>query len=374
MVPAVVGSLARLGLSVIVEKGAGVAAGFPDEAYAARAARIASRAEVLSTDIVLGVRAPGTEDLEDPSTLAALRPDQVVIGTARALDAPEGVGRVADRGVTLFAIELLPRISRAQTMDVLSSQATVAGYKAVLVAAERLPKMFPLLTTAAGTVTPARVLVVGAGVAGLQAIATARRLGAVVEGYDVRPAAAEQIASLGARVVSLDADAGAEESTGYARAMDDAFYERQRDQLGAVVDRSDVAITTAMVPGRRAPVLVSADAIGRMRPGSVVVDLAAGQGGNCEPTEPDREVQVGGAVVLGPTNLPATIPFHASQMLAKNLANFTALLIRDGRIAVDTDDEILRGTLAARDGRIVHPAILERLGREADVPLGRPDP
>jgi NAD(P) transhydrogenase subunit alpha len=374
MVPAVVGSLARLGLSVIVEKGAGVAAGFPDEAYAARAARIASRAEVLSTDIVLGVRAPGTEDLEDPSTLAALRPDQVVIGTARALDAPEGVGRVADRGVTLFAIELLPRISRAQTMDVLSSQATVAGYKAVLVAAERLPKMFPLLTTAAGTVTPARVLVVGAGVAGLQAIATARRLGAVVEGYDVRPAAAEQIASLGARVVSLDADAGAEESTGYARAMDDAFYERQRDQLGAVVDRSDVAITTAMVPGRRAPVLVSADAIGRMRPGSVVVDLAAGQGGNCEPTEPDREVQVGGAVVLGPTNLPATIPFHASQMLAKNLANFTALLIRDGRIAVDTDDEILRGTLAARDGRIVHPAILERLGRDADVPLGRPDP
>jgi NAD(P) transhydrogenase subunit alpha len=262
----------------------------------------------------------------------------------------------------LFALELLPRITRAQSMDVLSSQATVAGYKAILVAAERLPKMFPMLTTAAGNVTPARVLVLGAGVAGLQAIATGRRLGAVVEAYDVRPAAAEQIHSLGARVIELPLDdEAAEGAGGYARAMDETFYARQRELLAPVVARSDVVVSTAMVPGSPAPALVGTRAIEAMAPGSVVVDLAAPQGGNCEPTVPDGEVIVGGASVLGPTNLPATVPFHASQMFAKNIASFVALVANDGRVAFDPGDEILAATLVARDGRVVHPAVAERL-------------
>jgi NAD(P) transhydrogenase subunit alpha len=375
MVPAVVGSLTRLGLSAVVETGAGEGAGFPDGAFAARGATVASRAEVLGADVLLCVRVPGTGAAADPAGVDELRPGTIVIGTARPLDDPGSVERLAERGVALFALELLPRITRAQAMDVLSSQATVAGYKAAVIAADRLPKMFPLLTTAAATVTPSRVLVVGAGVAGLQAIATARRLGAVVEGYDVRPAAAEQIASLGAKVVELDVGAEAEETSGgYARAMDEAFYERQRELLGAVVARSDVLITTAMVPGRRAPVLVSTEAVGRMAPGSVVVDLAALQGGNCEPTQADREVLVGRTLVLGPTNLPAAAPFHASQMFAKNVANFTALLVGDGRFTLDVDDEIVRETLAARDGTVVHPAILERLGRDQAVPMTQADP
>jgi proton-translocating NAD(P)+ transhydrogenase subunit alpha len=363
-VPGTIGSLTRLGLSVLVERGAGAGAGFPDEQFAARGALVIDRETVMGADILLGVRAPGTEEPPDPATLKALRPGQVVVGTARPLDAPEGSARVAERGATLFALELLPRITRAQSMDVLSSQATVAGYKAVLIAADRLPKMFPLLTTAAGTVTPARVLVVGAGVAGLQAIATGRRLGAVVEAYDVRPAAAEQIHSLGARVVELALDAGeAEGAGGYARAMDEAFYARQRELLAPVVARCDVVVTTAMVPGAAAPVLISTSAIEGMAPGSLVVDLAAPQGGNCEPTVPDTEVKVGGAVVLGPTNLPSAVPFHASQMFAKNAASFIAVLITDGRVTLDTDDEIVAATQVARDGRVVHPAVAERLGR-----------
>jgi NAD(P) transhydrogenase subunit alpha len=321
------------------------------------------RATALRADVLLGVRAPGTEQPPDPDTLAALRPGQIVVGTARPLDEPECAARVAERGATLFALELLPRITRAQAMDVLSSQATVAGYKAVLVAADRLPKMFPLLTTAAGTITPARVLVVGAGVAGLQAIATGRRLGAVVEGYDVRPAAAEQIHSLGARVVELAMETeGAEGAGGYAREMDEAFTARQRELLAPLVARADAVVTTAMVPGAPAPKLVSASAIEGMAPGSVVVDLAAPQGGNCEPTVPDQEVTVGGTVVLGPTNLPSAVPFHASQMFAKNVAGFVGLLASGGRVAVDLEDEILSATLVARDGHLTHPVVVERLG------------
>jgi NAD(P) transhydrogenase subunit alpha len=373
VVPSVVGSFTRLGLSVLVERGAGTEAGFPDEAYLARGARVVPRSEVLGADAVLGIRAPGTDETVGGETLEALRPGQIVVGTARPLDAPERAARVARRGAMLFALELVPRITRAQAMDVLSSQATVGGYKAVILAADRLPKMFPLLTTAAGTVTPARILVLGAGVAGLQAIATARRLGAVVEGYDIRPAAAEQIKSLGARVVELALEADVVEgSGGYARALGEAFSARQRELLAPVVARSDVVVATAMVPGAPAPVLVTASAIEGMAPRSVVVDLAAPQGGNCEPTVPDREVTVGGAVVLGPTNLPAMVPYHASQMFAKNLANFTALLVRDGRFVIDTEDEIVHQTLVTEDGEVVHPAVAERLAAgAAQGPKGR---
>ena len=373
LVPGSVAQVARAGLEVRVQSGAGAAAGFPDDAYASHGARVVSREEALASDVLLGVRALGTEDPPDPGTVDALRPGQVVIGLARPLDAPEAVRLLADRGVVLFALELLPRITRAQSMDVLSSQATVAGYKAVLLAADRLPKMFPLLTTAAGTVTPARVLVIGAGVAGLQAIATAHRLGAVVQGYDIRPAAAEQIASLGGRVVELPVEAGeAEGAGGYARAMDEAFYARQRELLAPIVAGCDVLICTAMVPGSPAPKLVPGEAVERMAPGSIVVDLAAPQGGNCERTVPDLEVSVGGALVLGPTNLPSTVPMHASQMFSKNVANFVDVLAHEGRIVIDPQDEIVAATLVASGGRVVLPAVAERLREPVSAEEGRP--
>ena len=362
LVPGSIGQLTRAGLEVRVQSGAGAAAGFPDETYASHGALVVSREEALAADVLLCIRALGTEDPPDPGGLEGLRAGQVVIGLARPLDAPEAAKALADRGVALFALELMPRITRAQSMDVLSSQATVAGYKAVVVAADRLPKMFPLLTTAAGTVTPARVLVIGAGVAGLQAIATAHRMGAVVQGYDIRPAAAEQIASLGGRVVELPVEAGeTETSGGYARVMDEAFYAKQRELLTPIVAGCDVVICTAMVPGSPAPVLVSGDAVERMAPGSIVIDLAAPQGGNCERTVPDLEVTVGGATVLGPTNLASAVPFHASQMFSKNVANFVDVIVGEGRLAVDREDAIVGATLVTADGRVVLPAVADRL-------------
>ena len=258
-------------------------------------------------------------------------------------------------------------------MDVLSSMATVAGYKAVLLAAERLPRMFPMLMTAAGTVTPARVLVVGAGVAGLQAIATARRLGAVVEGYDVRPAVREQVQSLGARFVDLPLEsAGSEDAGGYARRQDEAFLARQRATMTRVVTHSDVVITTALVPGEPAPVLITGDMIARMAPGSVIVDLAAERGGNCEPTRPGETVVVGGVTILAPLHLAATVPHHASQMYSKNITTFLLHLVKDGALRLDLDDEITRETLVARGGEVVHPRIRAALGRTASAPTGRP--
>ena len=373
LVPGSVGQLIRAGIDVRVQSGAGAAAGFPDETYASHGARVVSREEALAADVLLCVRALGTEDPPDPGAVEALHPGQVVVGLARPLDAPEAVKLLAERGVALFALELMPRITRAQSMDVLSSQATVAGYKAVLVAADRLPKMFPLMTTAAGTVTPARVLVIGAGVAGLQAIATAHRLGAVVQGYDIRPAAAEQIASLGGRVVELPVEAGeTETSGGYARAMDEAFYAKQRELLTPIVAGCDVVICTAMVPGSPAPKLVPGEAVEHMSPGSIVIDLAAPQGGNCERTVPDLEVTAGGATVLGPTNLASAVPFHASQMFSKNVANFVDVIVRDGRLTIDPQDEIVAATLVARDGRVVLPAVAERLGEPVSAEEGRP--
>jgi len=373
LVPGSIGQLARAGIEVRVQSGAGAAAGFPDETYASHGASVVSREEALASDVLLCIRALGTEDPPDPGALEGLRAGQVVIGLARPLDGPEAVKALAERGVALFALELMPRITRAQSMDVLSSQATVAGYKAVVLAADRLPKMFPLLTTAAGTVTPARLLVIGAGVAGLQAIATAHRLGAVVQGYDIRPAAAEQIASLGGRVVELPVEAGeTETSGGYARAMDEAFYAKQRELLTPIVAGCDVVICTAMVPGSPAPKLVPGEAVEHMAPGSIVIDLAAPQGGNCERTVPDLEVTAGGATVLGPTNLASAVPFHASQMFSKNVANFVDVIVHDGRLTIDTQDEIVAATLVAHDGRVVLPAVAERLGEPVSAEEARP--
>ncbi len=365
LVPALVPTLAKAGLEALIEAGAGEAAGYPDAAYRERRAGIAGRrAEVFaSADVILQVRALGANPEAGRSDLALLRPDQVVIGLGEPLGAPEAAKELAERGVTAFALELLPRITRAQAMDALSSMATVAGYKAALLAAEALPRMFPMLMTAAGTLAPARVLVVGAGVAGLQAIATARRLGAVVEAYDVRPAVKEQVESLGAKFVELPLPAReAEDAGGYARALGEEFYRRQREVMTRVVAGSDVVITTAMVPGEKAPVLITGEMVAGMGPGSVIIDLAAERGGNCELTRPDETVVEHGVTILGPTNLPATVPYHASQMYAKNISTFLLHLVKDGTLVFNLEDEITRETLLTRGGEVVHPRVRKALG------------
>lgn len=363
LVPVVVPVLRKLGLDVIVETGAGVEAGFTDQAYSDQQATIGTRTDALSADIVACVRtggaSPGSDDLR------ALRPGQVVIGFADPLGDTGPLTAFADRGVSLIAMELVPRLTRAQNMDALSSMATIAGYKAVLVAAGALPRMFPMLNTAAGTVTAARVLVIGAGVAGLQAIASARRLGARVEAYDVRPAVKEQIQSLGAKFVELPIEAAAaQDAGGYATAQDEAFYARQRELLHKTVAGSDVVITTAAVPGKRSPVLVTNDMVLAMPPGSVIVDLAAERGGNVEGTRPDETTVVGGVTIFGPTNIAATVPYHASQMYARNVAALLQHLVRrqkgsDGKatgpaeLNLNLSDEITRDVLVTYEGRIV---------------------
>ena len=363
-VPAVVPALTKAGLDVLLEPGAGAAAGFPDADYVEKGAALAAdRAHLFATaDTVLQVRALGANPDAGRADLELMRPGQVVVGLSEPLGAPAAARDLAGRGVTAFSMELIPRITRAQSMDALSSMATIAGYKAVLVAAEALPRMFPMMMTAAGTVTPARVFVVGAGVAGLQAIASARRLGAKVEAYDVRPAVKEQVESLGASFVDLPLDtAGSEDAGGYAKAQDEAFYARQREMMGRVVAGSDVVITTALIPGRPAPVLVTDEMVAGMTPGSVVVDLAAERGGNVEPSRPDEVVTAHGVTVLGPTNLPSTVPYHASQMYARNVSALLLHLVRDGAVALDPDDEITAGTLVSRDGEVVHPRVRELL-------------
>ncbi len=367
LVPGVVPLLAKAGLDVLVEPGAGDAAGFTDAAYREKGARMVPRAELFGTaDIVVQVRAAGAAGDSVQADLPRLRPDQIVVAMAEPLGAADRLAAYAERRVRLFALELLPRITRAQSMDVLSSMATIAGYKAVLLAAAALPRMMPMLMTAAGTVTAARVFVVGAGVAGLQAIASARRMGAVVEAYDVRPAVKEQVQSLGARFVELALEtANAEDKGGYARAQDEAFYQRQREMMQRVVAASDVVITTAVIPGKKAPVLVTAAMVAGMAPGSVVVDLAAERGGNCELTRPDQTVVEHGVTILGPTNLPSTVPYHASQMYAKNVATFLLHLAPGGKLAIDPDDQIARETLVTSGGEIVHPRIREILGLPA---------
>ncbi len=364
LVPAQVPVLARAGVEVAVQAGAAAEAGVPDEAYAERGARVVpTREEVFrAADVIAAVRVAGANPEAGRADLALLRRGQVVIGFAEPLSEPRAAEDLSRTGASLLAMELVPRITKAQAMDALSSMATVAGYKAVLLAAGALPRLFPMLTTAAGTLQAARVFVVGAGVAGLQAIATARRLGAVVEAYDVRPAVREQVQSLGARFVDLALDTGgAEGSGGYAREMGEDFLRRQREGMAHVAAQADVVVTTAAVPGKRAPVLITREMVEGMRPGSVVVDIAAERGGNCEVSRPGETVTHAGVTVLAPLNLPATVPFHASQMYSKNIATVVLHLVKDGRVVLDPDDEITAAMLVARDGQVVHPVVREAL-------------
>jgi len=363
LVPAAVAPLKKAGLEVAVESGAGLAAGFPDDAYRAAGAVIVSRDEAFAADCLLAVRTAGACGDGWCHDRDRLRAGVIVVGLCDPLSTPAACREAAERGATLFALELVPRITRAQSMDVLSSQANIAGYRAVLVAATHLPRILPMMTTAAGTITPAKVLVLGAGVAGLQAIATARRLGAQVSAYDVRPAVKEQVQSLGAKFVELPLETGSSETVGgYAKAMGEEFYAKQRELLGKVVAESDVVVCTALIPGQKAPVLVTAEMVRRMKPGSVVVDMAAERGGNCEGSRPDETVVVDGVTILGPTNLAADVAGHTSQLYAKNVVTFLAHLVKCGLPSLAVDDEIVRDTLVATAGQVVHPRIRETLG------------
>ena len=371
LVPAAVSTIIKNGLDVSLESGAGVAAGFPDQAYADNGASIApGRAKLFdAADVVVQVRAGGANPDRAHADLDLLRAEQVVIAFFEPLAEPEALVPLAERRISTLAMELMPRITRAQSMDALSSMATVAGYKAVLMAADALNRMFPMLMTAAGTIAPARVFVVGAGVAGLQAIATARRLGAVVSAYDIRPAVKEQVESLGARFVELEIEAGdAEDTSGYAKTMDEAFYRRQGELMAQAVAEANVVITTAAVPGKKAPILITDEMVAAMQPGSVVVDLAAERGGNCELTRPGKTVTAHDVTVVGPLNLPSSAPYHASQMYARNVTTFLLHLIDDDSIHLDTDDQITRETLLTHDGRIVHPQIQALLDASASAP------
>ncbi len=362
LVPAVIPSLAKAGMEVAVEGGAGVQAGYTDAAYAEKGAKIlADRGAVFgAADVVVQVLCYGSNDRTGKADLPLFRRGQALIGFLRPLGSREVVEEIAATGVTSFAIELMPRITRAQSMDALSAMATVSGYKAVLIAADTLPRFFPMLTTAAGTITPARVLILGVGVAGLQAIATAKRLGAVVSAYDVRPAVKEQVQSLGARFVELPIEAkDAQDARGYATAQDEAFYAKQRELMGRVIAENDVVITTAVVPGKKAPVLVTAEMVRGMAPGSVIVDLAAERGGNCELTRSGETIIAHGVTIIGLINLASTVPYHASQLYARNAATFLLHMVKDGKLGIDLKDEIIRETLVTQGGEVVNARVRE---------------
>ena len=358
LVPDGVRALAKAGLELRVEAGAGAEAGCSDADYQAAGARVENdRATLLAAaDLVLGVNPP------DDATIARLREGVALVALLRPLDEPARAQALAVRRVTAFSLELVPRITRAQAMDVLSSQATLAGYRAVLVAATRLPRIFPMLVTAAGTISAARAFVIGAGVAGLQAIATAKRLGAIVEAYDTRAAAAEQIQSPGARFVTFELEVkDAQDAGGYAKAQSEDFYTKQRSFMAVQAARADLVITTALVPGRRAPVLLDEAGVRGMKPGSVVVDLAAPNGGNCACTKPGEDVVVNGVHVLGPTNLASDVPVDASRMFSRNVVNFVSHLVKEGKLALDLADEITQGALVAHGGEVVNAAVRQQL-------------
>ena len=368
LVPSVVPSLIKGGMEVFIESRAGEQAGYPDSAYVEKGGKIAdSREQVFQiVDCILQVRLLGANLHEGKADLPGFRKGQMLVGIAEALSHPQSVQDLAAREVTSFALELMPRITRAQSMDILSSMGTVAGYKAVVMAANTLPKMFPMLMTAAGTVTPAKVLIIGAGVAGLQAISVARRLGAAVQAYDIRPAVKEQILSLGAKFVELPLETGdAEDQGGYAKAQDEAFYKKQRELLGHVISTSDIVISTAAVPGKKAPILITAEMVAGMSPGSVIVDLAAERGGNCELTKPGETIVAHGVTIHGPENLSSTVPYHASQMYAKNVATFLLHLVKKGEVTLDMNDEITKETMMTKHGEVVQPRIREALGLPA---------
>jgi NAD(P) transhydrogenase subunit alpha len=362
LIPAVISSLAKAGLEVLLEGNAGQEAGYPDTEYVNKGARVVTgRAEIFRTaDIVLQVLCYGSNDKTGQTDLPLLRKGQALIGFLRPLGDIQTIQAIAATGVTSFSVELMPRITRAQNMDALSSMSTVAGYKAVVIAADSLPRIFPMLTTAAGTITPSRVLVIGAGVAGLQAIATARRLGAVVSAYDLRPAVKEQVQSLGGRFVELPLEAAdAQDAGGYAKAQDESFYQKQRELLGRVVAESDVVITTAVVPGKKSPILVTKEMVAAMAHGSVIVDLAAERGGNCELSRSGETVVEHGVTIFGLINLASTVPYHASQMYSKNLTNFLLHMVKDGKLQLNLEDEITRSTIVTQGGEIVNPRVRE---------------
>jgi NAD(P) transhydrogenase subunit alpha len=371
LVPKTVPSLTKAGLQVVIETGAGTEAGYPDSQYAEKGVTILpNRAAVFgAADVVVQVLCYGSNDLTGKEDLPLFRRGQVLIGFLRPRGSAEVLRQIAATGVTSFAVELIPRTTRAQSMDALSSMATICGYKAVLIAADTLPRMFPMFTTAAGTITPARVLVIGAGVAGLQAIATARRLGAVASAYDLRPAVKEQVQSLGGRFVELPVEAkDAEDAGGYARAQDESFYARQRELLGQVVAESDVVITAAVVPGKRSPILVTAEMVKRMAPGSVIVDLAAERGGNCELTHKGETVIEHGVTIIGRINYASGTPYHASQMYARNLTTFLLHLVKDGKLDLNLQDQIIRETLLTHEGELVNEQVRQFFALPALTP------
>lgn len=363
-VPELLPKLLKAGLEVYIQDGAGTAAGFPDQAYRDKGGSIEPNV-LKRADIVLKVQPPSSEEI------AVLREGAVLISFLQPYSNKQEIELLARRRVTAFSMELMPRISRAQSMDALSAMSTIAGYKAVLLAAARLHKFFPLLMTAAGTVTPAKVLVIGAGVAGLQAIGTARRLGAVVASYDTRPPVKEQVESLGGKFIDLGLEtAGAEDAAGYARVQTDEFYRRQREALKPHLAAADVVITTALVPGQPAPRLITEDMVHVMQPGSVIVDLAAEQGGNCSLTVPGQETVVHGVVIIGPLNLPSTLPYHASLMYSRTVCSYLLHLLKDGKVHLDLSDELTRGPLVTHQGEIIHEVARATVARMSEsVPL-----
>lgn len=374
LVPLVVPNLVKAGFEVLVQAGAGAEAGYPDALYAEKGAKIASDRQTVfaQSDVVIQILCYGSNDITGAADLPLMRKGQVLIGFLRPLGSKEVVEQIAATGVTSFSVELIPRSTRAQSMDALSSMGTICGYKAVLVAAETLPRIFPMLTTAAGTITPARVLIIGAGVAGLQAIATSRRLGAVTSAYDLRPAAKEQVQSLGARFVELPIEAqDAQDARGYARAQDESFYQRQRELLGKVIAESDVVITAAVIPGKQSPVLITEDMVKGMAPGSVIIDLAAERGGNCELTEAGKDIVKHGVNIMGRINLATTVPYHASQMYARNMSGFLQHLVKDGKLQLNLNDEIVRDTLLTHEGEIMQPRVREFYSLPALATAGR---
>ena len=373
LVPLVVPNLLKAGLEVVIEKGAGVEAGYPDALYVEKGAKILPDRATLfaNADIVVQVLCYGSNDVTGKADLPLMRRGQILIGFLRPLGSDEVIQQIAQTGVTSFSVELMPRTTRAQSMDTLSSMGTICGYKAVLIAADTLPRIFPMMTTAAGTITPARVLVIGAGVAGLQSIATARRLGAVVSAYDLRPASKEQVQSLGGRFVELPIEAkDAQDARGYGTAQDESFYAKQRELLTRVVAESDVVVTTAVVPGKKAPVLVTAEMVKGMAPGSVIFDLASERGGNCELTQSGKTIVANGVTIIGRINIATEVPYHASQMYARNVTAFLLHLVKDGKLQLNLQDEITRETLLTRDGEIVNQRVREFFNLPAMVSQG----
>ncbi|UCE84027.1 MAG: Re/Si-specific NAD(P)(+) transhydrogenase subunit alpha [Deltaproteobacteria bacterium] len=360
-------ALTKAGLEVIVEAGAGEGANIKDADFEAQGARVEpDRHRLLSqADIVLMVRGPGSDPDFPAADLDALKEGATLIAFLEPLAEPVIMKELAARKLTVFSMELMPRTTRAQSMDALSSMATIAGYKAVLAAADASPKLFPMFMTAAGTITPARVFVLGAGVAGLQAIATARRLGAVVEAFDIRPAVKEEVESLGAKFVQLELEAEeAQDSGGYATAQSEDFYRRQQELMAERIKNSDVVITTAAVPGKKSPVLISEEVVAGMRTGSVIIDLAAEKGGNCAVTKAGEKIVHQGVIVIGPVNLSAEVPVHASQMYAKNISTFLLHMIKEGKLDLDMEDEITKGAMVAHGGQLLHEAVLSALEKE----------